>query len=343
MSAVPDYRVALDAYYGPMDLLLFLIKRDEVDVYDIPIARITAQFLEHVELIQRLDPESAGQFLVLAATLMEIKSRMLLPKPPIEEEDDDDSGDPRLDLVRQLLEYKKFKDAARSLDDRATEQSHKFPRKPSHAPADEDEVEIANLDVWNLFEAFNSLLKQIGAAGYKHKVGVDDTPIALHAEDVLDSLERAGGRQRFEEVFAGRNRAEMIGLFLALLELIRQQRVRAAQDRPFAPIEIVLLDRTPLDAVADFDSTSEEADASGFNQPFTLSPMEADTDEDVDDLSDLERELDEIAEGAESPPAAIDGATHEAHVDDVMPHAATPVKANPTHDASAPTEPTHEA
>ncbi len=296
MSAAPDYRVALEAYNGPLDLLLFLIRRDEVDIYDIPIARITEQFLEHVEVIQQLDPESAGQFLVLAATLMEVKSRTLLPKPPVEEDDEDDSNDPRLELVRQLLEYKKFKDAARSLDDRAVEQSQKFPRKPSLPQTDEEEVEIENLDVWNLFEAFNALLKQIGVANYKHKVGVDDTPIALHAEDVLDSLERAGGRQRFEEVFTGRNRAEMIGLFLALLELIRQQRVRAAQDRPFAPIDIVMLDRTPLDAVSEFDHTEDEESSGETERPFSLSQIEDEPEEEAEDeaLAAIEKKLDEF-------------------------------------------------
>jgi len=294
MNAAPDYRVALDAYNGPLDLLLFLIRRDEVDIYDIPISRITEQFLEHVELIQQLDPESAGQFLVLAATLMEVKSRTLLPKPPPEVDDEDNSNDPRLELVRQLLEYKKFKDAARTLDDRAAEQSQKFPRKPTLPHHDDEEIEIENLDVWSLFEAFNALLKQIGAASYKHKVGVDDTPIALHAEDVLDSLERAGGRQRFAEVFTGRDRAEMIGLFLALLELIRQQRVRVTQVKPFAPIEIVLLDRTPLDAVSEFDHNAEDDGADATERPFTLSQIGDPADDDIDDaeLAEIEKQLD---------------------------------------------------
>ncbi|MFQ5352590.1 MAG: segregation and condensation protein A [Candidatus Binatia bacterium] len=305
MSATPDYRVALEAYNGPLDLLLFLIKRDEVDIYDIPIARITEQYLEYAEVIQQLDPETVGQFLVLAATLMEVKSRMLLPKPPIEEDEEDDSFDPRFELVRQLLEYKKFKDAARTLDARAQEQSHKFPRKPSLPPTEEDEIEIENLDVWNLFEAFNSLLKQIGASGYKHKVGVDDTPIALLAEDVLDSLERAGGTQRFEEVFAGRDRAEMIGLFLALLELIRQQRIRVTQDRPFAPITIVMLDRTPLDAVSDFDTNEEDEDPADTERLFSLSPIDdepVEEDADDEDLAAIERALDEFtaSDGAKS-------------------------------------------
>lgn len=278
MSGSPDYRVALDVYNGPLDLLLFLIKRDEVDIYDIPISRITEQYLEYVKIIEHVDPEAAGMFLVLAATLMEIKSRTLLPKPPVVE-DDEELDDPRLELVRQLLEYKKFKDAARTLDDRAEEHAKKFPRKPVLPPDEEDEYELENLDVWNLFEAFNSLLKQIGVGEYKHKVGIDDTPISLHAEDILDSLERSGGQQRFSEVFAGRDRGEMIGLFLALLELIRQRRIRAKQDRPFAEIDIVLIDRTPLDEVPELDASQEEAEYS--DRPFSLSPMQSEEELDA--------------------------------------------------------------
>lgn len=245
-----DYRVALDIYNGPLDLLLFLIRRDEIDIYDIPIARITKQYLAYVDLLKQLDPEIVSEFLVLAATLMEIKSRTLLPRPP-EEEIDDEIGDPRLELVRQLLEYKKFKDAARSLEEAAAERALRHERRPTLPESNTDETALENLDIWDLFEAFNRLLTQIGKTGGVHQVGVDDTPIALHAEDILDSIQRAGGSQGFEEIFTGRTRAEMIGLFLALLELIRQRRIRAIQDRPFGPILIRLLDPTPLDRVED--------------------------------------------------------------------------------------------
>lgn len=250
-----EYRVALDVYHGPLDLLLFLIKRDEVDIYDIPISRITEQYLKYVDLLKALDPEAVSEFLVLAATLMEIKSRMLLPKPPVEE-GDEEIIDPRLELVRQLLEYKKFKDAARSLEDSAIERALRFERRPVLPEGAPDEVALESLDIWDLFDAFNRLLGQIGKVGAVHQVGVDDTPISLHAEDIVDSIGRSGGTQNFEDIFTGRTRAEMIGLFLALLELIRQRRVRAMQDRPLGPILIRLLDPTPLDRV---EEAPEEA------------------------------------------------------------------------------------
>jgi segregation and condensation protein A len=278
-----EYRVALDIYHGPLDLLLFLIKRDEIDIYDIPIARITQQYLKYVDLLQALDPEAVSEFLVLAATLMEIKSRTLLPKPPVVE-GEEDIVDPRLELVRQLLEYKKFKDAAYALEDSAIERSLRFERKPALPEGEADEVAIENLDIWDLFDAFNRLLGQIGKTGAIHQVGVDDTPLALHAEDIVDSIERCGGTQNFEDIFTGRNRAEMIGLFLALLELIRQRRVRAIQDAPFGPILIRLLDPTPLDKVDDTPATGDEAEAAGALAPFT----HVATDEDAENVEETD-------------------------------------------------------
>ena len=283
-----DYRVALDIYNGPLDLLLFLIRRDEIDIYDIPIARITKQYLAYVDLLKQLDPEIVSEFLVLAATLMEIKSRTLLPRPP-EEEIDDEIGDPRLELVRQLLEYKKFKDAARTLEEAAAERALRHERRPTLPESNADETAIENLDIWDLFEAFNRLLTQIGKTGGVHQVGVDDTPIALHAEDILDSIQRAGGSQGFEEIFTGRTRAEMIGLFLALLELIRQRRIRAIQDRPFGPILIRLLDPTPLDRVEDIADVPDDESATA-PAPFvhTLTTDVASEPEESDPLLAME-------------------------------------------------------
>lgn len=252
MTESQDYRVSLDVYSGPLDLLLFLIQRDEIDVYDIPIARITKQYVEYVDLLRLIDPEVVSEFLVLAATLMEIKSRMLLPHPP-PDETDEEMIDPRLELVRQLLEYKQFKDAAHSLDAAATQRALKHARFPATAPIADDDIELENLDIWDLFEAFNGLLKQIGKAGTPYRIDVDDTPVELHADDILDSIDRAGGKQAFSDIFSGRTKGEMIGLFLALLELIRRHRIRVVQERAFGPILLYLLDRRPLDHESDLE------------------------------------------------------------------------------------------
>ncbi len=270
-----DYRVELEVYNGPLDLLLFLIRREEVDIQDIPVARVTAQYLEYVSLLQVLDPEGVSEFLVMAATLVEIKSRMLLPRPPVDEAEEE-LGDPRFELVRQLLQYQRFKQAARGLGAAADEHHRRHPRVPAVAPGDEDGVELDSVEVWDLFDAFRRMMDQIGRTGPTHKVSVDDTPVTLHAEDMLDSLQRAGGVQRFDDIFTGRSRGEMIGLFLALLELIRQRRVRASQDAQFAPILLHLIDATPLDQTADEAYTYQ--DAAG---PFRTAPrggVEADAE-----------------------------------------------------------------
>ncbi len=244
-----NFRVDLEVYNGPLDLLLFLIRREEVDIYDIPIARITKQYVAFVSLIEAIDPNLAGDFLVLAATLMEIKSRTLLPRPPAEE-GEEEMVDPRLELVRQLLEYKTFKDAARLLGASAQLQALKCPRQPAMPAADPGELDVEEVAIWDLLEAFNKLLEQTGRQAAIHDIAYDDTPVALHATDIVDSLERAHGSQAFNEVFAGRTKAELIGLFLALLELIRQRRVRAEQDRPFGIIVLHLLDASPIESEA---------------------------------------------------------------------------------------------
>lgn len=272
-----DYKVDLDVYNGPLDLLLFLIKREELDIYDIPIARITEQYINYVHVLKELDPEAVGEFLVMAATLMEIKSRVLLPRPPVEDDKEEDLSDPRSMLVRQLLEYKKFKDAARSLEHAAHERSLRHERQPAMPEKNADELELESLDIWSLFEAFNRMLQQIGKAGGFHQVGVDDTPITLHATDIADALQRAGGQQKFEELFGGRTRPEMIGLFLALLEMIRQRRIRAIQERATSSILVELLDAAPLDAVDEksFEETLEEADRPFSHHQLRMESKEA--------------------------------------------------------------------
>jgi len=257
--AMQDYRVQLDAYSGPMDLLLYLIRRDEVDIYDIPIARILEQYLAHVKILQQLDTELVGEFLVLAATLMEIKSRMLLPKPP-PEETGDDMLDPRADLVRQLLAYRTFREAATRLADKAELHSQRFARPGLDVPGEDAEVDLEDVQIWDLLSAFNKLLAAVGRSKITHDVKYDDTPITLHAADVLDRLEREGPTMPFERIFEGRSRGEMVGLFLALLELIRQQRVRIQQDRTFETIVVTLIDSTPIETQSDSNDTEDSTD-----------------------------------------------------------------------------------
>ncbi|HVT83496.1 MAG TPA: segregation/condensation protein A [Phycisphaerae bacterium] len=247
-----DYKVELDVYSGPLELLLYLIRRDEVDVKDIPIARITEQYLKHVEIIRRVDVNLAGEFLVMAATLLEIKSRMLIPKVAVANPDDPNAGgpstvedlaDPRYELVKQLLAYKEFKDAAADLKRRHQTEAARFPRavpKPEgRAPLD-----IEDLDLFRLIDAFNAIMASVGHSAFGHEVVYDDTPISLHQADILDRLAREGGGTSgrgltLQELFVGRtSKSEMIGLFLATLELIRQKKIAVEQTEVLGELRI---------------------------------------------------------------------------------------------------------
>ncbi|MHC4542437.1 MAG: segregation and condensation protein A [Planctomycetota bacterium] len=227
-----DYRVNLDIFAGPLDLLLYLVRKEEVDIYDIPIATITDQYIRYIELLKSLDIDLAGDFLVMAATLMQIKSAMLLPQAEPETFQDEDLSDPRTELVRQLLEYKRFKDAANLLNAAADEQHERYPRPGTLVdrlkPDAEPEFDIEQVSIWDLLEAFDSVCKAIGTGSAIGHIQ-DDTPIDLYQIEILHRLQTEGP-MTFERIFESRtNRVVMIGLFLALLELIRERLIWAEQ------------------------------------------------------------------------------------------------------------------
>jgi len=232
-----EYRVQLDIYQGPLDLLLYLIRTSEVDIRDIPISQITEQYLKFMQLFEALDLNVASEFLVMAATLLEIKSRMLLPAEEREEE-----ADPREELVLQLLEYKKFKDAAGLLAEKARLQEERFSRFPVEKPPprlDEGEY-LADVEMWDLFSAFSRLMRET----YAHLPEItvtDEVPLSQYMDELLGRLSQAEGLT-FEELFApGTERQEMALMFVALLELIRQGKLRVEQEGDFGPIRIFAL------------------------------------------------------------------------------------------------------
>ncbi|MHC4574907.1 MAG: segregation and condensation protein A [Planctomycetota bacterium] len=242
------YRVNLDIFAGPLDLLLYLVRKEEVDIYDIPIARITDQYVRYIEMLKSLD--MAGDFLVMASTLMEIKSAMLLPRAEPEQLRGDELADPRAELIRQLLEYKKFKDAANLLEAAADKQKERFPRPDSVIerlkPDVEPEIDIEQVSIWDLLEAFDAIMKATNVAGDTSHIK-DDTPIDLYQIEILHRLQ-AEGPMSFERLFeSGTNRAVMIGLFLALLELIRESLVWAKQPKPFASVYLRALTDEPAE------------------------------------------------------------------------------------------------
>jgi segregation and condensation protein A len=248
-----EYLVDLDIFHGPLDLLLYLLKRDELDIYDIPIARITDTYMQHVMMLKDLkldagfDINLAGDFLVMAATLMEIKSATLLPAAPQAAEDGEPTAaqqlaDPRFELVQKLLEYKKFKDAATALDNQHRQHEARFPRYPAKQDGESDEpppVDMDEVQVWDLLSAFDRLMKEVGVRKPKyHEVTYDDTPIDLHAADIEDRLNR-DGKLTLRMLIAGRTkRSEMIGVFLALLELIREKKILVHQPDALGELEI---------------------------------------------------------------------------------------------------------
>ena len=246
------YRVQLEVFTGPLDLLLYLIRRDEVDIQDIPIARITETYIEHVQLLEQLDPDAISDFLVMAATLVEIKSRSLLPTPPLESEGEDE--DPRAPLVRQLLEYKRFKDAARTLGHAADERFKRYVRKPADLPPELQGVELEEANIWDLLGAFGKVMSAVGRGPATHDIKYDDTPVELHAAEIVAILEREGP-QTFEQLFDGPpDRMLIVGRFLALLELIRTRRMRAEQEGEFGRIYLFLLEE-----VAELDNGDDAA------------------------------------------------------------------------------------
>jgi len=230
-----DYRVNLEIFAGPLDLLLYLVRKEEVDIYDIPIATITDQYIRYIEMLKSLDVDLAGDFLVMAATLMQIKSAMLLPKAEPDQYTDDDLKDPRAELIRQLLEYKKFKDAANQLNAAADEHKERFSRPSTIVeqlkPDAEPEIDIEQVSIWDLLEAFDTICKAVGKVVDIGHIS-DDTPIDLYQIEILHHLQTEGP-MTFERIFESRtNRVEMVGLFLALLELIREKLIWAEQPMP---------------------------------------------------------------------------------------------------------------
>lgn len=235
-----DYQVKIDAFQGPVDLLLYLVKRQEVDIFDIPIARITDQFLEYLRLLEIIDVEQAGEFLVMAATLMEIKSRMLLPRAEVADEAE---ADPRLELVRQLLEYKKFKDAAARLEEQAELRITRLPRLPvdTFAPPDPTQQPLRAVELWDLVSAFGRLMRETLTL-QPQQIVMDHTPIQVYMEQILQRL-TAESPLRFSALFTPpHQRARLVGLFLAILELIRGRCVAVEQPEDFGDLWVQKLE-----------------------------------------------------------------------------------------------------
>ncbi len=230
-----EFKVSLDVFAGPMDLLLYLVKRHEVDVTRVPIAKIAEEFVAYLDVLEELAIDQVGEFVDLASLLLEIKARELVPRP---EETEEPVEQAREELVSRLLEYKQYRDAAVLLEDRAREWELRFPRiatdatGPRPAPA---EVTIGDVHVWDLVGALARVMRKREKRRPRQIVH-DDTPLEVHV-DRVESLVGEKGRILFADLFdAGMPRTRIVGIFLAVLELVRRGRLRARQDRIFDEI-----------------------------------------------------------------------------------------------------------
>jgi segregation and condensation protein A len=233
-----DYKVRLEVFEGPLDLLLYLVKRDELDIYDISIERITGQYLDYLEAFKELNIDIAGEFVVMAANLLYLKSRSLLPldlQPPAEDAEEDD---PRWDLIRQLIEYKKFKEAAAQLQHRAIEQENIFTRSGPSAADGSAPMPLGDVGIFQLINAFQQMIKRIEARRELQEIFGENFTVSDKIESILVRVGE-GTALKFSDLFADvASRVEIVVTFLALLELIRLKQVRATQIDPFGEIEL---------------------------------------------------------------------------------------------------------
>lgn len=237
------YNVKLDAFEGPLDLLLHLITKAEVDIYDIPLAKITDQYMEFIHAMQNLELDVASEFLVMAATLLAIKSKMLLPKHEDKLFDSDhefiDEDDPREELINRLIEYKRYKEAAGVLKEKEQERGLIFSKAPSDLSPYVEEVknepQQINANIYDMINAFNLLLKRKGEKVPRPtKITREDFPIEKRMEEVIEQIRMARGKTSFFQLFQHEERSHLIVTFLAVLELMKAKKIICKQEYNFS-------------------------------------------------------------------------------------------------------------
>jgi len=241
------FSATLPFYHGPMDLLLYLVRKHELDVLDIPIARILEQYLDYLEIIKQIDVNAVGDFLTMASVLIEIKSIKALPG---EEAAEVEIETPKQELVQQLLEYKRYSDAARMLQKRGELWQLRFPRLADdlpQRPRNLSDESIKKIELWDLVSAFGKVLREC-TPQIKHEVIYDDTPITTHMTRIHQRL-RAERRIAFRQLFLpGQHKSTLVGIFLASLELVRHEFANVYQEINYGEIELAYRQSTkPLD------------------------------------------------------------------------------------------------
>jgi segregation and condensation protein A len=231
------YRVELESFQGPLDLLLYLVKKNEVDILAIPVAKLADQFMEYLAVMRELDVELAGDFLVMAATLMEIKSRTLVPSR-VDEDEGEHGPDPRRELVKQLLAYRAVKDAAAALEEKAERRAERYARMAPPEPLPQGTPAVRPVELWDLVSAFARIVRETQALE-PTTIAVDDTPQHIYEERVRERVTREG-RVAFRDIFTPPYvKVRLIGLFLAILELIKGRELDLEQPEIFGDIWLV--------------------------------------------------------------------------------------------------------
>jgi segregation and condensation protein A len=246
-----DYRIKLQVFEGPLDLLLFLIRKNELDIYDIPIESVTKQYIEALRTMQQLDLEVAGEFFVMAATLMEIKSRMLLPKGQhaVDPNAEEDEVDPRWELVHQLLQYKKFKEASAKLNELVTLRQDLMERHVSSLSADATDRPLKSVDRIELWNAFNIVLRRLAEKLVVGEIQDEQVTVADQMEYLLTRIQTEKSFV-FSALFPGKVTLRLlVATFLAVLELTRLKKLRLQQDEAFTDILCSAVEEIPLETV----------------------------------------------------------------------------------------------
>lgn len=281
-AAADPYGIRLGVFEGPLDLLLYLIRKNEVDIYDIPVATITNQYLAFLSTgVHLLDLEQAADFILMAATLMKVKSQMLLPRD-IDGEDvmEDGFGDPREDLVRRLLEYQQFKDIAGWLGDQGLEQRDVFQR-PGHLDESDAEAGLHPVSLFDLLKVYKHVIDQVPTT-VVHRVVEEGASVEDSVTRILSELD-SRSRIRFHELVAGESKVNMVATFIGLLELLKSQRIRVQQAQPFDDIWIE--GRAEDDRTLPAEDADEDTDDAEPAEPLSaaIEVNVSDTDVDVEE------------------------------------------------------------
>jgi len=235
-----EYKVKFEVFEGPLDLLLYLVRKEEVDIYEINLTKIATEFIETIEVMRRLDLEIAGEFLVMAATLMYIKSKELLPvDQQVQTDDDEEPEDPRWELIRQLVEYKKFKDAAEELQDKELEQESVYPHASVKPDFKSEKQELqSTVSIFDLINAVNTVLKRFNDRPSDGEIFEDKWSVTEKIELLRREIS-SKEKIKFTDLFSSlNNRTEVVVTFLAVLEMIRMRQIVISQPEVFGEIII---------------------------------------------------------------------------------------------------------